>query len=128
MTEQSFSDIYSSMLASKPGRVEAPLAKAEPTHARVMETYAPIRKSAEEAEHVGRRIASVAMLKSASSSAPRPDSIASVNGSGTRPTLESVRKSVSREGSPVPMRMGVDHHILTESDWADYNSFISSRE
>ena len=126
---ESFDEIYQSMIASRADAIAKSLdPEGHPKGRDLPSEYAPIRKSAKDCPDVGRVIKTVAMAKSAASRKAMPESVASVNGAPSRPTLESVRKSASAPVRPV-MITGMDSlRKSAEQDWTEYNSFISNNE
>lgn len=129
MTNRSFDDIYQDMMASRADAVAKALdPEGHPKGPDMSSDYRPIRKSAKDCPDVGKTIRTVAMMKSAMGGSSKPDSVASVNGSSARPTLDSIRKSASVPRRPLMIESTEDMRKAVEQDWMEYNSFISNSE
>jgi hypothetical protein len=129
MTDRSFDDIYRGMMASRADAVAKALdPEGHPKGPDMPSDYRPIRKSAADCPDVGRSIRTVAMMKSAMDGSSKPDAVSSVNGSPSRPSLESIRKSAAEPSRPQMLSSTTDLRKAVEQDWIEYNSFISNSE
>lgn len=128
MVEMSFDEI---MRDVRERQMEGMMKAAKQAHGRDLSSdgYRPVLKSSSACPDVGRRIASVRMVKSSSGDvSARPATTSSVNGDAIRPTLDSIRKSVLRSSRPAAAGGVEGLKASARYDWDEYNAFISNNE